>query len=112
MVAKSIFMWFNDKNNLKFLDKLLEKVEIKTEKSQITNYKLQGKTFVFTGTLNSIERNLAKEKVRELGGQTSESISEKVDFVVVGSEPGSKLGKSQKLGVKIINEKEFLEMIA
>ena len=67
--------------------------------------------FIFTGTLESIERNLAKEKVRALGGQTSESVSQIVDFVVVGKEPGSKLDKAKKLGLRIIGEKEFLGLI-
>ena len=111
VVAKSIFQWFSEKNNLKFLDKLKKAgVRIKNYNSGFKN-KLEGKVFIFTGTLDSIERNLTKEKVRELGGQTSESISLKIDFVVVGKEPGSKLDKAKKLGLKIINEKEFLEMI-
>ncbi len=112
IVAKSIYEWLQDKDNIKFIGKILTsgvKIKIITKEKK---GKLSGKTFIFTGNLDSIERNLAKEKVRDLGGQTMESVSEKVDFLVVGKNPGSKLQKSQKLGVKVINEKDFLEMIS
>ncbi len=56
-------------------------------------------------------RDKAKEKIRELGGEISESVSKKTDFVVVGKEPGSKAEKAKELGVKTIGEKEFLEML-
>jgi DNA ligase (NAD+) len=56
-------------------------------------------------------REEAKEKIRELGGDVSGSVSKNTDFVVVGAEPGSKFDKANKLGLKIINEKEFLKMI-
>ncbi len=112
IVAKSVYEWFKDKVNIKFLDKLLKAgIKIQKPKLQASGFKLQDKTFVFTGTLDSIERELAKEKVRNLGGQVSESVSAKTSFVVVGSEPGSKADKAKKLGVKILDEKEFLKMI-
>lgn len=111
VVAKSIYQWFNDKDNLKFLNKLLQSgIKIKNP-GKVGRGKLHGKTFVFTGTLDSIERNLAKEKVRGRGGKVSESVSEKIDFVVAGKEPGSKLNKAKEMRVKIVGEKEFLEMI-
>ncbi len=56
-------------------------------------------------------REEAKEKIRLLGGEIAESVSKKTDFVVAGKEPGSKYEKAKKLGVKILNEQEFLEMI-
>ncbi|MEK7664192.1 MAG: NAD-dependent DNA ligase LigA [Patescibacteria group bacterium] len=111
VVGKSIYEWFQDKGNIKFLSKILKSgVKVKNIGKEKKG-KLSDKVFIFTGTLDSIERNLAKEKVRELGGQTTESVSEKVDFVVAGSSPGYKLEKAKKLGVKIINEKQFLELI-
>ena len=64
-----------------------------------------------TGSLESMPREQVKEKIRELGGDVSESVSKKTDYVVVGSEPGSKYEKAKKLGIKIIDEKEFLKMI-
>lgn len=110
IVAESIIEWLEDKNNIKFLDKLL-KSGIKIKAAHQISGTLLGKTFVFTGTLESISRELAKEKVRQLGGKTSESVSREVDFVVVGLEAGSKAEKAEKLGVKIVEEKEFLKMI-
>ena len=111
IVAESIYEWFNDKNNVKFLDKLLESgIKIKSEKS-ISNNKLSGKSFVLTGGLESMEREIAKEKIRQLGGQVSESVSRKTNFLVSGSDPGLKYDKAQKLGVKILAEKEFIDLI-
>ena len=111
IVAESIYEWFNDKNNVKFLDKLLESgIKIKSEKS-ISNNKLSGKSFVLTGGLESMEREIAKEKIRQLGGQVSESVSRKTNFLVAGSDPGLKYDKAQKLGVKILAEKEFIDLI-
>ena len=58
-----------------------------------------------------MSRDEAKSKIRELGGQTSESVSQKTNFVVVGSEPGSKANKAKELGIKVLDEKDFLELI-
>ncbi len=111
-VAQSIYDWFREKKNIKFLEKL-EKVGIKIEnyKLQTTNYKLKGKTFVLTGSLEIMSRNEVKEKIRELGGDVSESVSKKTDYVVAGNEPGLKYEKAKQLGIKILTEKEFLIMI-
>ena len=111
IVAKSIFEWFGDKENIKFLNKLEKKVKIEPYKLQATFYKLKGKSFVLTGSLESMSRDIAKEKVRELGGEVSESVSSKTSFVVAGGEAGSKLSKAEKLGVKVISEEEFLKML-
>ncbi|MDP2650916.1 MAG: BRCT domain-containing protein, partial [bacterium] len=73
--------------------------------------KLKGKSFVLTGSMESMSREEAKNKIRELGGDPSESVSKRTDYVVVGSEPGSKFEKAKKLGVKIINEREFIGLI-
>ena len=66
---------------------------------------------MLTGSLESIARDEAKAKIRELGGDISESVSSKTSYVVVGSEPGSKAEKAKKLGVKILDEQEFLQLI-
>jgi len=112
IVAKSIHDWFFQKKNIKFLEKL-EKVgvRIKYYKLQTTNYKLKGRTFVLTGVLESMDRDKAKARIRKLGGDISESVSKRTDFVVVGKEPGSKYQKAKRLGIKIISEKRFLELI-
>jgi DNA ligase (NAD+) len=110
VVAKSIYDWFQDRVHLKFLDKLI-KAGLKIEKVKIKKKILAGQTFVLTGELDSMTREEAKEKIRSLGGNIASSVSKKTDFVVVGREPGSKYERAKKLGVKIIEEEEFLEML-
>ncbi|HOW12940.1 MAG TPA: NAD-dependent DNA ligase LigA [Candidatus Pacearchaeota archaeon] len=110
VTAENIYNWFHNKKNIEFLEKL-EKAGIKIINEKKEGEKLKGKTFVFTGELNSMTREEAKEKVRNLNGEVSESISRKTDYLVVGENPGSKLEKAQKIGIKIINEKEFLDLI-
>lgn len=108
VVSKSVYDWFRDKYNIKFLGKLLREIKIEEVKS---SGKLMGKTFVLTGSLESMPREEAKEKIIELGGEASETVSKKIDYVIVGSDPGNKLNKAKKLGIKILSEKEFLNMI-
>ncbi|MDD4358481.1 MAG: NAD-dependent DNA ligase LigA [Candidatus Pacebacteria bacterium] len=109
IVANSIFSWFRDENNLAFMDKLLKNgVEIVFEKKE---NKLQGLSFVLTGTLKEMTRDDAKEMIRKAGGDISSSVSSRTDYVVVGENPGSKFDKAKKLGVKILNEEEFYEFI-
>jgi len=111
VVGKSIYDWFHDKKNIKFLEKL-EKVGVELEVPKIKiSQKLAGKTFVLTGALKSMTRDEAKEKIRLLGGDISSSVSKNTDYVVVGEEPGSKYEKAKRLGIKLIDEKEFLEMV-
>jgi DNA ligase (NAD+) len=112
VVAKSIYDWFHNGQNIKFLEKLEKAgIEIEVFKSTSANQKLKGQIFVLTGMLNSMSREEAKAKIRELGGGISESVSKKIDYVIAGEEPGSKYGKAKKLGVKILTEKEFLNML-
>ena len=112
VVSESIYQWFKNKKNLDLLEKL-KKAGIKIISSKIRQEKqaLLGKTFVFTGTLKSITRDQAKQKIRNLGGEISESISKQVDYLVVGENPGSKLQKAKKLNIKIINEQQFLKIL-
>jgi len=111
VVAESIFEWFQDKTNLKYLEKLEKAVKIKNYALRVAGYRLQGKTFVLTGGLETMTRDEAKQKIRDLGGDISESASSKTDYIVAGRKAGSKLSKAQKLGIKILSEKEFLELI-
>ncbi|HOI59977.1 MAG TPA: NAD-dependent DNA ligase LigA [Candidatus Pacearchaeota archaeon] len=109
VVAESIYSYFNNRNNIEFIDKLLENgVQIIYEEREAS---LKGLTFVLTGTLSSITRDEAKERIRKLGGDVSSNVSVNTDYVVVGENPGSKYDKAKKLGVKIIDEKEFHELI-
>jgi DNA ligase (NAD+) len=111
VVSKSIFEWFGDKDNLKYLEKLEKAVKIEKRWTSGVYQKLAGKIFVLTGTLESLARDDAKAKIRELGGDVSESVSKKTDYVVAGSQAGSKLEKAESLGVKILSENEFLNLI-
>ena len=112
-VAESIFKWFREARHANLLGKLEKAgVRIEYQISNIKNQKLQGEIFVLTGGLETISREEAKEKVRALGGEISESVSKKTSYVVAGSEPGSKFAKAQKLGIKILNEKDFLRLIS
>ena len=111
VVAKSIVEWFSDKDNIKFLNKLEKTVKIKKQEAGIKKQTLNGLSFVLTGGLESMSRDIAREKIRELGGDVSESVSNKTSFVVAGAEAGSKLSKAEKLGVKIVSEEEFLKML-
>ena len=112
VMAKSVYEWFRDKHNLNLLGKLkVNGVKIKEIKQTKKDLIFKGKIIVLTGSLSSLTRDEAKAKIRELGGQFTSAVSKKTDFVVAGSEPGSKYNKAQELGVKIINEEEFLQMI-
>ncbi len=111
VMAKSVYDYFQNKKSLKFLDKLL-KSGIKVKHQTVAKQVLGGKNFVLTGTLKSLSREQAKEKVRALGGDISSSVSKNTSFVVVGAEPGSKYEKAKKLGVKILSEREFLKIIS
>jgi len=111
-VAQSIFDWFHDGKNINFLEKLeAVGVEIESVKLQASSFKLKGKIFVLTGSLETMSREQAKEKIRSLGGDISESVSKNTGYLVAGAEPGSKLEKAKRLNVKIISEKELLEML-
>jgi len=110
-VAQSIYDWFQDKHNLDLLNKL-EKVGVKVKGGQsVQSGKLKNLAFVLTGGLESITRDEAKDKIRSLGGEVNESVSKNTDYVVVGSDPGSKYDKAQKLNIKILSEKQFLQMV-
>ena len=110
IVSKSIVEWFEDKDNIKFLKKLKERgVSYFFEKS---GNKFSGKTFVITGTLNKMSRELVKEKIISLGGEVSEAVSKNTDYLVLGENPGSKYEKARDLGVEIVEEGKFLKMIS
>jgi len=110
IVAQSIFEWFNKEGNRELIKKLLDN-GIEIEKVKTVKKKLIGQVFVLTGEMNRFNREQAKSKIRQLGGNVSGSVSKQTDFVVVGQNPGSKYNRAKKLGIKIISEKEFLEII-
>lgn len=108
-IGKSVYEWFNNKKNIGFLKKLeregikLLPVTISKEKGRLKNI-----VFVITGVLESMSREQAKEKIVDQGGKVNEILSSKTDYLIVGESPGTKYEKAKKLGIKIINEKEFL----
>jgi len=111
-VAESIFEYFSDKNYIAFLQKLDNAgVKIISPKIAAKFLKLRNKVFVLTGSMQTLTREEAKGRIRELGGDISSSVSVSVDYVVTGAEPGEKYEKAKKLGVKIINEETFLKLI-
>jgi DNA ligase (NAD+) len=112
VVSQSIYDWFQKTYNQKLVDKFLKLgVKVIEEKPRKGATKLAGKTFVLTGTMESMSRDQAKERIRELGGDVSSSVSKETDYVVVGAEPGSKFDKAQKLGIKTLTERNFLQLI-
>lgn len=110
VVAQSLFNWFNNKENRKMTEKLLEHVKI-IEKNNKESQIFSGLTFVFTGTMPTMERSFGEEQVRIRGGNVSSSVSAKTSYVVAGEEAGSKLDKARNLGVKVISEEELRKML-
>lgn len=110
-VSQSVYEYFHNKNNLAFVEKLQKNgVVIKKEEKKKAG-KFTGLTFVITGTLADMSREIAKEKILALGGKVSGSVSNNTSYILVGEEPGSKLKNAEKLGVKVIDEAEFLKMV-
>ena len=112
VVATSIYDFFHNDENIKTIYELKE-LGVKTceDKKEEVEHVLDGLTFVFTGELECCSRKEAQEMVEKLGGKASSSVSKKTSYVVVGKNPGSKLEKAKKLGVKIIDENEFLKLV-
>jgi len=112
VVAKSLYDYWRDEHYLHLLKKLDEagvKIILSVKASGGT---LENKTFVLTGTLESLSRGEAKKKIIALGGKVKDSVVLDTDYVVVGSDPGSKLTQAQKLGVKVLDENNFLKLIS
>jgi DNA ligase (NAD+) len=112
-VAESIISFFKDRYNVVFLQKLDSAgIIIKSPKISLQKQIFLGKIFVPTGELKNFTRDSVKEKIRELGGNISSSVSKKTNFVIAGENPGSKYNKAKKLGVRIISEDEFIKMVS
>ena len=110
-VSHSVYEYFHDKNNLAFIEKLKKNGVVieKVEKQKAG--KFSGQIFVLTGALSTMSRELAKEKIINLGGKVSGSVSSKTSYVLVGEDPGSKLSEANKLNIKILTENDFLKLI-
>jgi DNA ligase (NAD+) len=112
VVAESIRNFFASEHNRKVIEKLHKAgVAMSAVTKAAEGGRLEGRMFVFTGELESMDRGAAEEIVRSLGGKASSSVSAKTDYIVAGPSAGSKLDKARKLGVEVIDEKAFLVMI-
>ncbi len=115
VVAKSVLDFFGSAEGKKILQQMKQlRIHPKTEKvsaKKMAELPLAGTTFVLTGTLPSMTREEATEKIEALGGHVSGSVSKKTDYVLAGVEAGSKLDKAQELGVRVINEAQFRRML-
>ena len=111
IMAQSVFDYFHNEKNLVVIDKLLKAgvnpAAAAKKKSQV----LAGKTIVITGTLKNFSRSEIEQAIKDNGGKISSSVSKKTDFLLIGENPGSKFDKAQKLGIKVVSEEEFIEMI-
>ena len=115
VVAKSVLDFFESATGRKIIQRMKQLgIHPKSEKvsaKKLAELPLAGKTFVLTGTLPSMTREEATEKIEALGGHVTGSVSKKTDYVLAGAEPGSKLDKARDLGIKVINEPEFRKML-
>src|SRR5437773_536883 len=116
VVSKSVLDFFASATGKRILQRLKDlDIQPKSEKVSLrkaAELPLAGKTFVLTGTLPSMTREEAREKIEALGGHVTGSVSKKTDYVVAGREPGSKFDKAKELGISILNEAEFRKEIS
>ena len=112
ITAQSIYEFFKQDQTIDLINKLKNvNVNMELEMAESADNRFEGKTFVLTGTLEEYTRDEASKIIEDFGGKTSSSVSKKTDYVLAGEEAGSKLTKAENLGVKIISEQEFKEMI-
>ena len=108
--AQAVLDFFRDERNLKMVLDLEKELQVQDAIQKNSDSKFAGKSIIFTGSLEKMSRAEAKKRAEDLGMKVVGSVSSKTDFVVAGSEAGSKLKKAQELGLKILNEKEWLEI--
>jgi DNA ligase (NAD+) len=111
-IAESVYEYFRSPTNRAVIEELLS-AGVRPEQPRKVRRagKLAGKTIVVTGTLENFTRPQVEQAIRQAGGKSASSVSKKTDFVLAGKEPGSKLDKALQLGVEVIDEKQFLEML-
>lgn len=110
-IAESIIQFFREPKNRELVEKL-RKAGLHFEYAQARKTgKLEGKTFVLTGTLQTLTREEAKDRIEKAGGKVSAAVSKKTSYVVAGLEAGSKLAKAEQLGVKILDEAQFIQIL-
>jgi len=110
-IAQSVYQYFKDAQNQKLVERLRRAgLKMERERRVIKSGPLIGKTFIITGKLDTMPRSAAEKWVEERGGTVLSSVSKKLDYLVVGEDPGSKLAKARKLGVAEITEKQLYKM--
>ena len=113
IIAESIYNFFREEQTIDLINKLKEfGVNMVAQKEEGADERFSGKTFVLTGTLEKYSRDEASEIIEKFGGKTSGTVSKKTSYVLAGEAAGSKLTKAQNLGIPIITEQEFEEMIS
>ena len=112
VIAESVHDFMNNEENVKLIDDFRALGFRMSEDIDVKGTKLSGKTFVFTGTLASMTREVASGHVKALGGKTATSVSAKTSYVVAGEKAGAKLARAEKLGITILTEQDFLNMIS
>lgn len=111
-ISKSIKQFFADKKNIRLIEELKKAgLNFVSEKREIKKSYFTGKTFVLTGTLSGFSRDEAAARITALGGKVASAVSKNTDFVVAGEKAGSKLSKAESLGIKVIDESAFLDML-
>lgn len=111
-ISKSVIKFFSDNHNLKIVQRLKKhNLNFKSERKIVKDSPFLGKSFVLTGTLSKFSREEAEEKISNFGGKPSSSVSKKTDYVIAGENAGSKLTKAQQLGIKILNENDFIKLL-
>ena len=111
ITARSIVSWFRSGQSRHMVERLRQAGVNFVSKVEITDRRFEGKTFVLTGALSRFTREEAEEKIELYGGKASGSVSKKTSYVVAGEAAGSKLRKANELGIPVLNEEEFLEML-
>jgi DNA ligase (NAD+) len=109
IVAKSVFDWFHDEQNLEMLSRLMKEIKIIESEKKVGNT-FKNKIFVVTGSLETISREDVKKLIKSLGGAVSESVSKNTSYLVCGKDPGSKFNKAKELNVPVLSEEEFLKI--
>jgi DNA ligase (NAD+) len=110
-VAQAIREFFDNKRNLDLVERLRKAGLTFAAEKRVRGSKLEGLTFVLTGTLPTLTREVAKERIESAGGKVSGSVSKKTNYVVAGEESGSKLDKATSLGVKVLDEGGLMELL-
>jgi len=111
-MAKNIVKYFADENNINMINEMLESgVKITNKYQGVLDLRLKGLSFVITGTLDTMSREIAQAKLKELGAKTPSSVSKNTSYVIVGENPGSKADKAQELGITILNEEDLIKIL-